>query len=161
MGKGWNVSRHVEFRKLFEWSHWICGAHTPIDVQRGLGSRDRRGCDHCSFLHRFLFSGWPFSFTWVLWTIFVHSMFNAGWGHAIDVAVITALCAIGFSLMLGIFTQLGCYGAMAMLALFYLTAMPLDGVPHPGMEGNYMIVNKNLIEWVAVAVVWSFQSGIA
>src|ERR1019366_8237837 len=62
-------------------------------------------------------------------------------------------------LMLGIFTQLGCYGAMAMLALFYLTAMPLDGVPHPGMEGNYMIVNKNLIEWVAVAVVWSFQTG--
>src|ERR1035438_9661150 len=46
MGKGWNVSRHVEFRKLFEWSHWICGAHTPIDVQRGLGSRDRRGGDH-------------------------------------------------------------------------------------------------------------------
>ena len=89
----------------------------------------------------------------------LQSMFNAGWGHAIDVAVITALCAIGFSLMLGIFTQLGCYGAMAMLALFYLTAMPLDGVPHHGMEGNYMIVNKNLIEWVAVAVVWSFQTG--
>src|ERR1039457_1471942 len=86
-------------------------------------------------------------------------MLNAGWGHVIDIVVIYALCAIGLSLMLGVFTQLGCYGAIAMLALFYVTALPLDGVPHPGMEGDYMIVNKNLIEAAAVAVLWSFRTG--
>ena len=89
----------------------------------------------------------------------LRAMLAAGWGHAIDLTVIAALCAIGLSLMLGLFTQLGCYGAFCMLGLFYLTAMPLDGAPHPGMEGDYMIVNKNLIELVAVAVLWSFRTG--
>jgi hypothetical protein len=46
-----------------------------------------------------------------------------------------------------------------MLTLFYVTAIPLDGVPHAGMEGNYMIINKTLIEWVAVAVLRSFKTG--
>jgi thiosulfate dehydrogenase [quinone] large subunit len=86
-------------------------------------------------------------------------MFDAGWGHMIDVTVIAALWFIGLSLMLGLFTQRGCEAALGMLTLFYVTAMPLDGVPHPGMEGNYMIVNKTLIEWVAVAVLLSFQTG--
>jgi thiosulfate dehydrogenase (quinone) large subunit len=89
----------------------------------------------------------------------LHALFDAGWGHMIDVVVIAALWGIGLSLMLGLFTQLGCYGALVMLALFYLTAVPLDGVPHPGTEGDYMIVSKNLIEWVAVAVLLSFRTG--
>src|ERR1035438_8261887 len=55
-------------------------------------------------------------------------LLNAGWGRAIDFAVIAALCAIGISLMLGMLTQWGCFGALAMLALFYVTALPLDGV---------------------------------
>ena len=87
------------------------------------------------------------------------AMFNAGWGHTIDVAVIVALWGIGLSLMLGLFTQRGCEAALGMLTLFYITAVPLDGVPHSGMEGNYMIVNKTLIEWVAVAVLRSFHTG--
>jgi thiosulfate dehydrogenase [quinone] large subunit len=89
----------------------------------------------------------------------LHAMFDAGWGHMIDVTVIAALWFIGLSLMLGLFTQRGCEAALGMLTLFYVTVMPLDGVPHPGMEGNYMIVNKTLIEWVAVAVLLSFQTG--
>lgn len=90
---------------------------------------------------------------------FLQVLFTSGWGHAIDIAVITALCAIGLSLMLGVLTQLGCFGALAMLVLFYVTALPLDGVPHAAMEGNYMIVNKNLIEAASVAVLWSFRTG--
>jgi thiosulfate dehydrogenase [quinone] large subunit len=89
----------------------------------------------------------------------LHAMFNAGWGPTIDVAVITALWGIGLSLMLGLFTQRGCEAALVMLTLFYVTAIPLDGVPHAGMEGNYMIINKTLIEWVAVAVLRSFKTG--
>jgi thiosulfate dehydrogenase [quinone] large subunit len=89
----------------------------------------------------------------------LHAMFNAGWGPVIDVAVIAALWGIGLSLMLGLFTQRGCEAALVMLTLFYVTAIPLDGVPHAGMEGNYMIVNKTLIEWVSVAVLRSFKTG--
>jgi thiosulfate dehydrogenase [quinone] large subunit len=89
----------------------------------------------------------------------LHALFDAGWGHAIDVAVIAALWAIGLSLMLGVFTQAGCAGALGMLALFYITAVPLDGVPHFGLEGNYLIVNKNLIELAAVLVLLCFRTG--
>jgi thiosulfate dehydrogenase [quinone] large subunit len=89
----------------------------------------------------------------------LHALFDAGWGPWIDVAVIAALWGIGLSLMLGLFTQLGCCGALGLLTLFYVTAVPPDGAPHPGMEGNYLIVNKNLIEWVAVAVLMCFKTG--
>jgi thiosulfate dehydrogenase [quinone] large subunit len=89
----------------------------------------------------------------------LRALFNAGFGHMIDVAVIAALWAIGLSLMLGLFTQAGCGMALGMLSLFYLTAIPLDGVPHPGMEGNYLLVNKTLIEWVAVTVLLCFRTG--
>lgn len=89
----------------------------------------------------------------------LHFLFNAGFGHAIDVAVIAALWVIGLSLMLGLFTQIGCSLALGMLTLFYVTAIPLDGVPHAGMEGNYLLVNKTLIEWAAVAVLFCFRTG--
>lgn len=89
----------------------------------------------------------------------LHALFNAGYGHMIDAVVITALWIIGLSLMLGLFTQLGCGAALSMLTLFYVTSIPLDGVPHPGMEGNYLFVNKTLIEWVAVAVLFCFRTG--
>ncbi|HTW78088.1 MAG TPA: TQO small subunit DoxD [Terracidiphilus sp.] len=89
----------------------------------------------------------------------LQALFNTRYGHLIDIAVIAALCAIGLSLVLGLFTQMGCYGAIAMLALFYVTAIPLNGAPHTGMEGNYLIVNKNLIELAAVVVLLLFQTG--
>ena len=38
------------------------------------------------------------------------------------------LVAVGLSLMLGLFTQAGCAGALALLAMFYLSAIPL-GLP--------------------------------
>jgi thiosulfate dehydrogenase [quinone] large subunit len=60
--------------------------------------------------------------------------------------------------MLGLFTRLGCWGAMAMLALFYLSAIPTTGAPVSGQEGEYMLVSKNLIELVAVAVILAFRT---
>ena len=48
---------------------------------------------------------------------------------------------------------------MALLAMFYLSAIPLDGLPGPRLEGAYLIVNKNLIELAALAVVHAFRTG--
>jgi hypothetical protein len=39
-----------------------------------------------------------------------------------------------------------------LLALFYLVAIPLDGVPRPGAEGTYLLVNKTLVELAAAVV---------
>jgi thiosulfate dehydrogenase [quinone] large subunit len=90
---------------------------------------------------------------------FLHRLYAEGWGHWIDLIVIAALLAIGLSLILGAFTQLGCGGALAMLAIFYLTMLPLDGVHHLGQEGNYLVVDKNLIEFAAVLLLSSFKTG--
>ena len=73
----------------------------------------------------------------------------AGW---IDLAVPIALVLVGLSLILGLFTRRGCQGAVLLLALFYLAAIPLDGVPRAGAEGTYLLVNKTLIELAAAIV---------
>ena len=80
----------------------------------------------------------------------------AGW---IDLAVPIALVLIGLSLVLGLFTTRGLQGATALLALFYVAAIPLGGVPQPGAEGSYLIVNKTLIELAAVLVLLSARTG--
>jgi thiosulfate dehydrogenase [quinone] large subunit len=88
----------------------------------------------------------------------------AGWFHAlgasggqwIDRAVPIGLVLIGLSLILGLFTRAGCWGALAMLGLFYMSAIPMTGAPVTGQEGTYLLVSKNLIELVAVGVLLAF-----
>jgi thiosulfate dehydrogenase [quinone] large subunit len=80
----------------------------------------------------------------------------AGW---IDVAVPIALVLVGLSLVLGLFTTRGCQGAVLLLALFYLAAIPIDGVPRPGAEGTYLLVNKTLVELGAALVLLTSRTG--
>ncbi len=87
-----------------------------------------------------------------------HAMGNAPWIGTLDLVVAAALVAVGLSLMLGFFTQTGCAGAVGLLAMFYLSAIPV-GLPEARAEGTYLIVNKNLIEAAAVLVVFSFRTG--
>ena len=77
----------------------------------------------------------------------------------IDRLIPIALVAVGLSLMLGLLTELGCWGALGLLTLFYLAAIPTAGAPQPGAEGAYLLVNKNLIEAAAVVVLLSFRTG--
>jgi thiosulfate dehydrogenase [quinone] large subunit len=89
-----------------------------------------------------------------------HSMAaHASTMHAIDLIVPIGLLLVGLSLMLGLFTQLGCLGAMAFLALFYVSQPPMTGMPAPGAEGENLIVNKNLIELIAVFALFYFRTG--
>jgi len=69
------------------------------------------------------------------------------------------LALIGACLMLGFATRLSCLGAMAMLALYYLSNPPWIGVLHRAGEGNYLYVDKNVIEFFAVAAVLMFNTG--
>ncbi len=90
---------------------------------------------------------------------FFHGLAGAAWLDKVDMLVVAGLVLVGLSLMLGLFTQTGCVGALLLLALFYVSAIPLSGVAQPGAEGAYLIVNKNLIEAAAVLVVLSFRTG--
>jgi thiosulfate dehydrogenase [quinone] large subunit len=85
-----------------------------------------------------------------------HSLGNAPWIETLDVAIAVALVLIGLSLMLGVFVRIGCLGAFTLLLLFYVSAIPLSGLPEPRSEGAYLLVNKNLIEAAAVLVVFLF-----
>jgi thiosulfate dehydrogenase (quinone) large subunit len=86
-------------------------------------------------------------------------MVDAGWTPWLDGAVKFTLIAIGLSLILGLFTRLGAVAALALLALFYILAIPWAGVPQPNNEGTYLIVNKTLIEAAAVFALLVFDTG--
>jgi thiosulfate dehydrogenase [quinone] large subunit len=88
-----------------------------------------------------------------------HWMARPEWVPYIDTAVAVALLAAGLMLLLGLFTQFGCLIAILLLCTFYISAIPADGLPQPRAEGTYLIVNKNLIEAVAVGVVTVFRTG--
>jgi thiosulfate dehydrogenase [quinone] large subunit len=87
------------------------------------------------------------------------TMADSAWMPWIDNGVAFALLVVGLMLVLGLFTQLACVLAFGLLGLFYLSAIPLAGGPEARSEGTYLIVNKNLIEAVAVAVIFTFRTG--
>jgi len=84
---------------------------------------------------------------------------NAGWTVWLDRSVKVTLLVVGVSLILGLFTRIGLWLALAMLSLFYLLYVPTLGLPQPNSEGAYLIVNKTLIEAAAVAVLLMFDTG--
>jgi thiosulfate dehydrogenase [quinone] large subunit len=88
-----------------------------------------------------------------------HAIGSSPWIGTIDLALAVSLAAIGLGLMLGLLTQVACAGGMLLLALFYVSAIPMSGLPEPRMEGAYLLVNKNLIELGALAVVQAFRTG--
>ena len=87
-----------------------------------------------------------------------HWMGSSSWIGGFDLVIAIALTAVGLSLMLGLFTQVGCGGALALLSLFSLSAIP-TGEVNARSEGTYLLVNKNLIEACALAVLLTFRTG--
>ena len=70
------------------------------------------------------------------------------------------LTAIGLGLIFGVFTRTASLAAAAFLAMFYLAMPPWPGVPEPSLsEGHYFLVNKNLIEMIAVLALASLPTG--
>jgi thiosulfate dehydrogenase [quinone] large subunit len=86
-------------------------------------------------------------------------MIDAGWTPWIDGAVKAGLLLVGTSLILGLFTRTGCWGALFLLVLFYGSSIPLSGIPQAGTEGAYLIVSKTLIEAGGVCVLLAFDTG--
>jgi uncharacterized membrane protein YphA (DoxX/SURF4 family) len=67
----------------------------------------------------------------------------------------------GVLMIVGLFSQLASLGGAALLALFYFSMPPWPGLPPvPGTEGNYCIVNKNLIEMLACLALTFMPTGV-
>lgn len=74
----------------------------------------------------------------------------------IDMANIVGLIAVGASLLIGFKVRWGCIAGIALLLLYYLAHPPFPGLPQGAAEGSYWLVNKNLIEMVALFVIYQF-----
>ena len=77
-----------------------------------------------------------------------------------DYLIPILLFIIGLGLILGLFTQISLIGGMILLVIFYLATPPFPGlVYNHGVEGNYLIVNKNFIEFLTMLFLFQFNSG--
>lgn len=94
-----------------------------------------------------------------------------------DLATKWGVTLVGLGLITGTFTRLSVLGAMFFLVLFYLALPPwpetmlgLDmmrqvqhplwtGLAQPGREGNYLFIDKNVIEFLALLVLLAFNTG--
>jgi thiosulfate dehydrogenase [quinone] large subunit len=70
------------------------------------------------------------------------------------------LTLIGLGLVLGCFTRLSAAAGMLIVLMYYLANPPWVGYFYSiPMEGSYLIVNKNLVEIAALAVIFFTGSG--
>jgi thiosulfate dehydrogenase [quinone] large subunit len=91
---------------------------------------------------------------WILSGIADWITSNQGVLNTVDFMNTWGLIAIGLGLILGIFTRTAAIAGTVLLGLYYLFNPPLVGLGTMApLEGNYLIVNKNLIEAVMLALI--------
>jgi len=78
----------------------------------------------------------------------------------VDELNIWGLILIGGCLILGLLARLAALGGVVLLALYYFSQPPLFAAAQPAVaEGHYLLVNKNLVELLALAVLVVFPAG--
>ena len=71
------------------------------------------------------------------------------------------LTIVGVLLILGLFTRLAAVAGIGLVLLFYLCNPPFVGYFYSiPTEGSYLIVNKNVVELCALAVILLTRSGL-
>jgi uncharacterized membrane protein YphA (DoxX/SURF4 family) len=77
-----------------------------------------------------------------------------------DITVTWGLILIGMALFIGLSDRIASIAGMALLAMFWLANPPLTGLdfglPH---EGNYLIIDKNLVEFFGLLLLSLFPTG--
>ncbi|WP_166820589.1 DoxX family protein [Thalassoroseus pseudoceratinae] len=79
--------------------------------------------------------------------------------HTIDMLTIWALIVLGILLISGFFTRIAALLGAGMVLSFYLVAPPWPGVPAPLGPEHSFVVNKNLIEVVALLALTFLPTG--
>ncbi len=96
---------------------------------------------------------------WILRDFFQWIVANPVILKIVDVANIAGLILIGLGLLFGVFTRLASVAGMLLLLLYYAAHPPfigLDfGIP---TEGHYLVVDKNMVEFFALAIVLLFPT---
>jgi thiosulfate dehydrogenase [quinone] large subunit len=85
---------------------------------------------------------------------------NPGILNTADILNTYGLTAVGAGLLLGIFTRISTIAGIFILTLYYLSHPPFIGAQYLlPTEGNYLWVDKNLIEIAALMVMLYFPTG--
>ena len=78
----------------------------------------------------------------------------------VDFMNMWGLTLIGLGLILGALTRYAAYAGMGLIFLYYLCNPPFSGLYYAiPSEGNYLIVNKNLVEMAALLVIAVVPTG--
>lgn len=79
--------------------------------------------------------------------------------ETVDFLNVWGLVLIGLGLIVGLFTRWAILAGILLLAFYYLSHPPLIGMDYAlPSEGSYLLVNKNLIELIALAVLYVFPT---
>jgi thiosulfate dehydrogenase [quinone] large subunit len=79
--------------------------------------------------------------------------------EAVDAANTWGLTLIGFGLVAGLLARFASLAGACLLLLYYICNPPLVGLHYAiPMEGNYLIVNKELVESAALIVIYLFPT---
>jgi thiosulfate dehydrogenase [quinone] large subunit len=91
--------------------------------------------------------------------IFINMAGNAGLMKYVDFLNEWALVLIGLGLLLGCLARLSSIGGILLLLLYTLSHPALLGVEYKmPFEGSYFLVDKNLVELVALGVLFVFPT---
>ena len=77
----------------------------------------------------------------------------------VDTLNMSALLFVGITLLLGVFERIGTVVGIGLLAMYYLAHPPFPGFTQLNVEGNYWFVNKNLIEMLALLLLYWIPTG--
>jgi len=97
---------------------------------------------------------------WILKDFFHALASNPSVLATVDFLNMWGLILIGLGLILGVFTRISCIAGMILLSCYYLSHPPFPGLEYTmPMEGNYLIIDKTLIEIITIWVLFIFPTG--
>ncbi len=91
---------------------------------------------------------------WIFAPVFHWMAANPSVLAVVDFLNIWGLILIGLSLMLGLFSRAGAVAGLVLMVFYYISNPPFVGLEFGvPTEGNYLVVNKNLVELFGLALV--------
>ncbi|MDH4043766.1 MAG: DoxX family membrane protein [Gemmatimonadota bacterium] len=98
--------------------------------------------------------------SWLFKGMFESIAASPGMVTAVDALNVWGLMAIGLGLIVGLLTRTATVAGIVVLGLYYIVAPPFVGLSYAmPTEGSYLVVNKVLIEAVALLVLFAFPTG--
>jgi thiosulfate dehydrogenase [quinone] large subunit len=105
-------------------------------------------------------AGYLLQSKWIFAGVFKWMAGSPGLLNVVNLMNIWGLIAIGLALIVGCLTRIAAVAGMLLILLYYVCNPPLAGLYYSiAMEGNYLIVNKNLVEMAALFVVAVISTG--